>query len=401
MELRLLPLISYLITGTYLMAWVIHRSWSLNVWLRDWRIRRKAAGRVSSLRSSSKKDDRVGIILSIGGSVLGVFVARWAGTYVYAEWLLLVLLAFVLLSEEFRPSQAEMNLLAVVVLLDRVITHADAESDLFEVLSKAVQEVPEGEVQLALREALHRRRSGFSGEECLAILRGVNSHLDEFILIMKRLNWQTTPAVTLAAGQLQQRAGRRWDYASRFMLLKEHVWPYVRVGRAAMLTAIFVLSYSGITVHFTAWPSRITVMWIGLVLIAAGLLLDFALASGWPRRVLVVSLLLVAFLPIMNTIDIQSPWWIRIHTTTHGRGNVSESMPGNGSFFFNWQAQSTSQNSPAPAHSAPINQDSTFAPIPTPSLNQTNMTTTTVSSPPEAPAKVFEEPCCYQLYQYR
>ena len=49
-----------------------------------------------------------------------MFAARWAVAWISAEWLLLVLLAFVLLSEEFRPSQAEMNLLAVVVLLDRV-----------------------------------------------------------------------------------------------------------------------------------------------------------------------------------------------------------------------------------------------------------------------------------------
>ncbi len=163
-----------------------------------------------------------------------------------------------------------------------------------------------------------------------------------------------------------------------------------------MLAALFVLSYSGITLHFTAWPSRMTVVWIGLVLIAAGLLLNYSLASGWPRRVLAVSLLLLALLPILNTIDIQSPWWIRIHTTTHGIGNVPESLPGNGSFASTWQAQTTSQNSPAPAHSMPINQDSTFAPIPTPSLNQTNIPTTTVSSPPEAPAKEFEEPCCNQ-----
>ena len=46
MELRLLPLISYLAAGTYLMAWIIRRSWSLNVWIRDWWIRRQAAGRV-------------------------------------------------------------------------------------------------------------------------------------------------------------------------------------------------------------------------------------------------------------------------------------------------------------------------------------------------------------------
>lgn len=401
MELRLLPLVSYLAAGIYMMAWIIRRAWSLNVWIRDWSSRRQAAGKVRSLRSTSKRDDWIGIPLNIGGAILGVFAARWAATWISLEWLLLVLLAFVLLSEEFRPSQAEMNLLAVVVLLDRVVACTDAESDFFELLSKAVQEIPEGEVQLALREALHRRRSGLSGEECLAILRGTNSHLDEFILTMKRLNWQTTPAVTLAAGRLQQRAGRRWDRASRFMLLKERVWPFVRLGRSAMLAALFVLSYSGIAMHFTAWPSHTTVVWFGLVWIAAGLLLNFALASGWPRRVLAVSLLLLALFPIMNTIDIQSPWWIRIHTTTHGTGNVPESMPGNGSFFFNWQAQTTSQNSPAPAHSVPINQDSTFAPIPTPSLNQTNMTTTTVSSPPEDPAKKFKEPCCYQLYLSR
>ncbi|GIV63608.1 MAG: hypothetical protein KatS3mg045_0947 [Bellilinea sp.] len=108
------------------------------------------------------------------------------------------------------------------------------------------------------------------------------------------------------------------------MLTKEHVWPYLRILRAAIVAAVIVLSYHGVSLHFTAWPSHITVVWLGLGLIAAGLLLYFALTSSWPRRVLAVFLLLLALFPFLNRIGVQSPWWLQIHTVTHVSENLTD-----------------------------------------------------------------------------
>ena len=149
-----------------------------------------------------------------------------------------------------------MNLLAVVVLLDQVRVYSESESDLFEVLSKMVQELPEGEVQKALREALHHRRSGLAAEACLAILRGINSYLDEFILTLGCINWQTGPALTLIADRLHQRAARRWDRASRLMLLKDRVWPIYLSRKQLPLVQYIYSLYSGncLAFHCLAEP---------------------------------------------------------------------------------------------------------------------------------------------------
>ncbi|GIV63607.1 MAG: hypothetical protein KatS3mg045_0946 [Bellilinea sp.] len=191
MELRLMPLISYFTAAAYLAAWLFHQSWALVGQLRAWIFHRKAAGRVLSLSALRETNDRFGILLNILAAAIGIFIANWAANWISREWLILVLVAAVVLSEEFRPSRKAMNLLAVTVLMDRVCVYTETGSDLFEVLSKAVQDLPEGEVQHALREALHRRRSGLAAQECLALLRGIDPHLDEFVLTLKHLNLHT------------------------------------------------------------------------------------------------------------------------------------------------------------------------------------------------------------------
>lgn len=90
----------------------------------------------------------------------------------------------------------------------------------------------------------HRDNNGDFG--CL------DPYLDELILTLGRLNWRTGPALTIVLGRLLQRAGRKWDRASRFMLLKEQARPYVRFGRAAKIAALFILSVSGASVQVTA-----------------------------------------------------------------------------------------------------------------------------------------------------
>jgi len=401
MELRLLPLISYFIAAAYLAAWLFHQSWALVGQLRAWIFHRKAAGRVLSLSALRETNDRFGILLKILAAAIGFFFANWAANWISREWLILVLVAAVVLSEEFRPSKNAINLLAVTVLMDRIHVYTESGNDLFDVLSRAVQDLPEGEVQQALREALHRRRSGLSAQECLAMLRGIDPYLDEFVLTLKHINWKTGLTLAQVADRLHERAGRGWDRASRFMLTKEHVWPYLRILRAAIVAAIIVLAYNGISSHFTAWPSHNTVVWLGLALIATGLLLYFALTSGWSRRVLAAFLLLLVSFPVMNRIGIQSPWWLQLKTVTHVSENLmaSESMVGVSAS--QEQVQTGYQGFPEQELLSRSNLRSVLLPVPTPSMPITDTNTTTYSLPSRFSEADLEELCCHRLYQPR
>jgi hypothetical protein len=398
MELRLLPLISYFIAAAYLAAWLFHQSWAIVAQLRAWIFHRKAAGRVLSLSALRETNDRFGILLKILAAAIGIFIANEAMTWISREWLILLLVAVVVLSEEFRPSRKGMDLLAVTVLMDRLRAYIESGSDLFEVLSKAVLDLPEGEVQQALRESLHRRRSGLVAQECLAMLRGIDTHLDEFVLTLKHSNLQTGPALAQVADRLHQRAGRRWDRVSQFMLTKYNVWPYLRIIRVAIVAAIIVLSSHGISLHFTAWPSHVTILWLGLGLITTGLLLYFTITSSWPRRVLVASLLMLALSPILNRIGIHSPWWLQIQTITHIPENRTQSRVGS------LTSQEQTQISEDLAEQVQLSQGDlspVLLPVPTPSMIITDTSATTYSIPLKFSDADLEGLCCHRIYQPR
>lgn len=401
MELRLLPLISYFTAAAYLVAWLFHQSWALVVRLRAWIFHRKAAGRILSLSALRETNDPFGILPKILAAAIGILFANWAVTWISREWLILVLVAVVVLSEEFRPSRNTMNLLAVTVLMDCVRAYTESDSDLFEVLSRAVQELPEGEVQQALREALHRRRSGLAAQECLAMLRGIDPHLDELVLTLKHISLQTGPALVQVADRLHHRAGRRWDRVSRWMLTKEHVWPYLRIVRVAIVAAIIILFYNGISLHFTAWPSHVSILWLGLGMIAAGLLLYFTLTSSWPRRILAVFLLMLVLFPVLKRIGIQSPWWLQIQTVTHVSENLSDSRSSAGSPASQEQAQYEFLSLPVSVHLPEGDLDPASLPSLSPSFPITNTFTTTISVPSRFADAVLEELCCLRLYQPR
>lgn len=401
MELRLLPLISYFTAAAYLAASIFHQSWALVAQIRAWIFRHKAAGRVLSLSALRETNDRAGILLKILAAAIGIFIADWLVSWISREWLILVFVIAVVLSEEFRPSIKVMNLLAVTVLMDRVRAYTETSSDLFDMLSRAVQELPEGEVQQALREALHRRRSGLSAEECLAILRGIDPHLDELLLTLKHLNWHTGFALAQAADRLHQCADRKWDRASRFMLTKDRVWPYLRIVRTAIVAAIIVLSWNGISLHFTAWPSHVTVVGLGLALTSAGLLLYFTLTRSWLRRILAVFLLILALSPILNRIGVQSPWWLQIQTVTHFSENLTDLRSRVASPASQKQPQSESLILPVSVRPSQGNQNQLSLPVPAPPLSITNTITTPIPASSRFSDTVLEELCCHRLYQPR
>jgi len=393
MELRLLPLISYVTAAAYLAAWLFHQSWALAAQIRAWVFHRKAAGRVLMLSALRETNDRFGILLKILAAAIGIFIANRAVTWISREWLILVLVAAAVLSEEFMPSIKTINFLAVTVLMDRVRVYTESDSDLFDALSRAVQDLPDGEVQRALREALHKRRSGLAARECLEMLRGIDPHLDEFVLTLKHTNFQTGLTLAQVADRLHRRAGRRWDHASRLMLTKEPVWPYLRIVRAAMVAAVIVLSYNGVSLHFTAWPSHITIVWLGLGLIVSGLLLYFALTSSWLRRLLALFLLLFVLSPVLNRTGVQSPWWLQIQTITHVSENLRDLQPVVSAA--QEQAQNGDRGFPNQGR-----LNSVLLPVPTPSMPITDPKTTTYSLSSKL-SEDLEELCCHPLHQPR
>ena len=254
-------------------------------------------------------------------------------------------------------------------------------------------------MQKALWEALHRRRSGLSAEACLAILRGINSYLDELMLTLGCINWQTGPALTLITDQLHQRAARRWDRASWLMLLKNRIWPILHFVKIVIVGSIISLSVQGIAMHFIAWPSRITILLLGLALIATGLLLHFVLTSEWPRRVLVLVLLLLTMTPAMNTFHIQSPWWIQIHTITDISKNLSDSGPWNSSYPSQGQSKIIFQHSNDSVSVGPSNQHPFALPVPPPSPTPTKIIPSPISTRSISSEIEPEEICCHRVYQ--
>lgn len=393
MDVQLLPLISYLVAAAYLIGWLFQQVWKLLLILRDWKFQRQAAGKVKSLKLLSRSNNRVEIFPILAGAILGMLFAYWIVSWISREWLLLVLVALAILSEELQSSHREMQLLAVIVLIDRVHFHAESGVDFFEALSKSTHDLPEGEVRNALWKVIHRCRSGAALDECVSRINGINPYLNELILTMKHLNWQTGPALALVLDRLLQRAGRKWDLASRFMLIKEQFRVYVRFGRAATITALFILSVRGFLGQATVWPSHSMVLLFGLVIIASGLLLSLALTSSWPRRVMAALLILAAMVPITSRISLQIPPWIQVRTTTHLPTHAPVSIPGHEptEFYGRTKTMFVEQNAPGDGIQTTL----------TPELPATRLIPAPTHTMPTLSTLEFEDSCCHRMYQPR
>lgn len=324
MELRLLSLVSYLSSAAYLAGWMIRQVWALFLKAREWWFQRRMAGKVLSLESLGKANGRYEMFLSLAGALFGWVVTFWLSHIFINEFLLITLVVLAIVSEEFQITKKETQSLEVLVLLDRLQTHLETDEDLFECMTKAVQKLPAGDVQKAIREAVLRRRRGAAYGKSIDALRGIDPFLDEFVLSLQPTSWANGPALDLILSHLVQRAGRRWDHTSRMQVIKDQARPYVRFGRAVIISSLALLLLSRLSMLTAVWPGRASIAWMGLSLLALGLLLYISLANPWVRRSLVVLIFLAAVVFGTNTINVQNMPWMQVQTVTHSSDNLSE-----------------------------------------------------------------------------
>ena len=231
MVLRLFPLVAYLAVAAYLACWLLSQLRAIYQRVRAWRLQRRMVFSLKAWRKVGKGHD---FLIYMSGALLGGLVTFWLVQVFIQEWLLVIFAVLALLSDELRVSPKETQLLEVMIFFDRLVAHIVDSQDLFEVLTKVIQELPEGNVQKGVREAVLRRRSGTSFENSLKVMRGIDSFLDEFVLTLQLSGWRNGPGLSLILNRLLIRAGRKWDRNSRLLLIKE------KTGLASDLVGLYL-----------------------------------------------------------------------------------------------------------------------------------------------------------------
>lgn len=325
MVVRLFPLLAYLAAAAYLMIWLICQIRVFYQSVRAWRLQQRMAGKVLSLKTWNKVGESHYVLNYMAGALFGCLVAYGLIQIFIKEWLLVVLVVLALLSEEFRIGQDETILLEVIVFFDRLAAHLGNDQDLYGTLAKVLQELPAGDVLKGVREAVLRRRSGDCFENSLKAMCGLDPFLDEFVLTLQLSGWQNGLALPLILNRLLARAGRRWDRASKFLLLKDKSRKYAQLGRGALISGLCVILTNSLTAVVDFMPGRNVFVWAGLALLGLGLLLYLLLKSHWLRLSLAVSLFLIALMSYANSLVIPIPSWIQVETISHRSGSVSDS----------------------------------------------------------------------------
>jgi hypothetical protein len=401
MELRLSSLVAYLISSAYLMGWFMGQALSLYLSGRSWLFQHQMAGRMLSLKSFSRSGNRIGILISLAGALSGCLITSWFSQWMIKEWLLVSLVILSILSEEFKASNRKTQLLAVIVLLDRIQAHFKPNEDLFDILAKVVQELPTGEVQEIVREAILRRRSGIAAEKSMDALRRIDPFLGEFVLNLQLIGWQNGPVLNLILSRLLQRAGRKWDHTSRIMLIKDYARPYIQFGRAALIVGLSYLLFGSPTGLIAAWPGHTLVVLMVLALLASGFLLFLSLSIKWLRRSLAVLIFLIVLAPYANSIPVQMPYWIQVQTITHNPASLSDFGNGSVSPMVVDHTQTVLSQSTLSIRLLPGSQNGTFVAVSTPTFSLTPTSTIPVSTHTYSIDMEFIDPCCHRFQQPR
>jgi hypothetical protein len=279
---------------------------------------------VFSLKAWSKFSEGHDILIYLLGALLGGLVTFWLVQVFIQEWLLVIFAVLAVLSEELRVSPKETQLLEVMIFFDRLGTRIKEDQDLFEVLTKVIQELPEGNVQKGVREAVLRRRSGTSFENSLKVMRGIDSFLDEFVLTLKLSGWRNGPGLSLILNRLLIRAGRKWDRNSRLLLIKDKNRTCFRFGRASLVTGLWVILISNSSALALVMAGRAVIIWSGLALLCSGLVFYLIVSTQWLRRFLAVTIFIIAFVSYANSLDVPIPSWIQVETISHRSDRVGD-----------------------------------------------------------------------------
>lgn len=361
MDIRSLYLLNYFLAVAFLMAWLARLGLAFYHWSWKAGLFRLLTGQRISLKPLSQHLPWNNILLALSGAIFGWVVISWVGAWFVREWLLLILPALAILSNELLLSKRDVSLLAVFALIAGLRDQREAGLDFFERLARVVDGLPPGEVQMAAREALQLRRSGMSVDQSCQALNGLHLILDELVFTLRLTCWQASSALDLALERLAQRAGRHWDRISRWMVFREQIQPFLQFSQMAILAAILYLVVEGIPGFTLAWPSYEVLSWIGLGCILATAMLYEAHQRAWLRRLVVSALLIASFVPLWQYASLPRLFELQLHSTTHITERVSDKQTG-------WEAVQAPIANPKFLNIVPENQEQEKTPWPLPTV---------------------------------
>ncbi len=397
MVLRLFPLVAYLAAAAYLVCWLLSQLRAIYQRVRAWRLQRRM---VFSLKAWSKVGKGHDFLIYMSGALLGGLVTFWLVQVFIQEWLLVIFAVLALLSDELRVSPKETQLLEVMIFFDRLAAHIVDNQDLFEVLTKVIQELPEGNVQKGVREAVLRRRSGTSFENSLKVMRGIDSFLDEFVLTLQLSGWRNGPGLSLILNRLLIRAGRKWDRNSRLLLIKDKNRTCFRFGRASLVTGLWVILISNSSALALVMAGRTVIVWSGLALLCSGLVFYLIVSTQWLRHFLAVSIFILAFVSYANSLVVPIPSWIQVETISHRSDRVGDTGMVIPQISTVHQELTASFQRLAALNNQPVAEATTPTSIPTPIAVPTMILKPPVLiSTPIIPEVL--DPCCLRSHQPR
>lgn len=360
MAIRSLYLLSYFFAIAFVIAWLARLGLDYFHWSRIAGLYRLLAVQRISLKPLRDNLPWNILLISVSGLLFGWVVISWAGVWFVREWLLLILPALAILSNELLQLKRDVSLLVVFALIGGLHDQREVGLDFFERLIKVVYGLPPGEIQAACRESIQCRRSGLPVERSCQALSGLHPILDELLFTLRLTGWQASPAFDLALGRLSQRVGKQWDRISRWMVFREQIQPYLRFGQMAILAALLYLVVEGISVFTIAWPSYAVIAWIGLGCILAAGILYAAHQRAWLRRLIITALLIASLLPFWQFASLPRLFGLQLHSITHITERILDKQAG-------WEAVQAPTVNPKILDTVPENQvqDNTPFPLPT------------------------------------
>ena len=276
-----------------------------------------------SLKTWGKVSEENGIFIYFIGMLIGGLVTLWLIYIFMQEWLLVIYMVLAVLTTEMMISSTETLLLEVMIFFDRLAAHNKNHQKLFETLPSVIQELPEGRVQKGVLEAVLHRRSGESFENSLKAMRRIDSILDEFVLTLQNSGGQYVPGMNIILNRLIRRAGRKWDRASRSLLIKDKIKTYLQFSRVAFIAGLWVILMSSSSALNHVIPDRAVIVLAVLVLLGLGFIFILFIIRQWLRRSLVVSIFIITLVAYANSLIVPIPAWIQVETISHQSDSVS------------------------------------------------------------------------------
>lgn len=328
MEIRSLYMLSYFLAPAFLIAWLARLGFNFYHWSRKAGLYRLLAGQRISLKPLRDNLPWNNLLLSISGLLFGWVVTSWIEAWFVREWLLLILPALAILYIELQLTKKDISLLAVYALCAGLHDQRETSQDFFERLIKVVDGMPPGEIQAACRESIQRRRSGLPVDRSCGALSRLHPILGELVFTLRLTGWQASPAFDLALERLAQRAGKKWDRISRWVVFREQAQPCLQFSLMAILAALLYLVVEGVPAFTLAWPSYDVIAWIGLGCILAAGMLYAAHQRAWLLRLVGSALLIASLLPLWQYASLPRLFELKLHSATHISQRVSDKLAG-------------------------------------------------------------------------